>query len=122
MDLNKLNHLLNDLVKELGNVLISTDVWNINCAEPIVGYNSQPVACTLFNQITEYIIEALTVGEYPKLEKYYILSLQGDKMVIIVPLVDCIWEMLIDTQKARLGVILNSTVPNLIDRFNALAK
>jgi hypothetical protein len=115
-----MNSAINSVERELGNALISTDVWNIEDGESIAGYNSQPMACALFNQITSYINEALEQGEYPKLEKYYILSLKGDKMAILIPFADYIWEMLIDTKRARLGLLLNMTIPNMIDNFEKI--
>lgn len=120
MDIKKMNAAINSVERELGNALLSTDVWNIEDGESIAGYNSQPMACALFNQITGYINEALEQGEYPKLEKYYILSLKGDRMAILIPFADYIWEMLIDTKKARLGLLLNMTIPNMIDTFEKI--
>ncbi len=120
MDKDKMNLAVHNVVRELGNALISTDVWNIADAESIVGYNSQPIACALFNQISEYVNEALEEGEYPKLAKYYILDLKDGKMVIIIPFGEYIWEMLIDTKRARLGLLLNITVPQMIDSFDKI--
>lgn len=120
MDIKKMNSAINSVERELGNALLSTDVWNIEDGESIAGYNSQPMACALFNQITGYINEALEQGDYPKLEKYYILSLKGDRMAILIPFADYIWEMLIDTKKARLGLLLNMTIPNMIDTFEKI--
>lgn len=120
MDLKQINKVIHNVERELGNALISTDVWNIADAESLAGYNSQPVACALFNQITGYINEALETGKYPKLDKYYILDLQDDKMVMVIPFAEFIWEMLIDTKKARLGILLNSTIPGIISSFEKL--
>ncbi|MCX6583022.1 MAG: hypothetical protein NT166_22830 [Candidatus Aminicenantes bacterium] len=120
MDLQQMNKVLHNVERELGNALISTDVWNIADAESIAGYNSQPMACALFNQITSYINEALEQGKYPKLDKYYILDLQDDKMVLVIPFAEFIWEMLIDTKKARLGILLNSTIPGIIRSFEQM--
>ncbi|MDQ1349837.1 MAG: hypothetical protein QG657_138 [Acidobacteriota bacterium] len=120
MDLQKMNKVLHNVERELGNALISTDVWNIADAESIAGYNSQPIAVALFNQITGYINEALETGKYPKLDKYYILDLQDDKMVLVIPFVEFVWEMLIDTKKARLGILLNTTIPGIIHSFEQM--
>ncbi|HLP45199.1 MAG TPA: hypothetical protein VK469_04595 [Candidatus Kapabacteria bacterium] len=120
MDLKQMNKVLHNVERELGNALISTDVWNVSDAASLAGYNSQPVACALFNQITGYINEALEQGKYPKLDKYYILDLQDDKMVLVIPFAEFIWEMLIDTKKAKLGILLNSTIPGIINSFEKL--
>jgi hypothetical protein len=120
VDISKMNRAIKNVEIELGNALISTDVWNITDGESIAGYNSRPVACALFNQITGYINEALEQGSYPKLEKYYILELQDGKMVLIMPFGEHIWEMFIDTKKARLGILLNTTIPRIIDSFEKI--
>lgn len=120
MELKTIHKAIDNVVRELGNALISTDVWNINEGESIAGYNSQPLACALFNQITGYVNEALEQAEFPKLEKYYILSLKDGKMVLVIPFGEFLWEMLIDTKKARLGVLLNSTIPGIIRSFEKM--
>jgi hypothetical protein len=116
-----INRAVDNVVRELGNALISSDVWNINDGESIAGYNSQPMASALFNQITGYINEALEQSEYPKLDRYYILQLKEGKMVLVIPFGEFLWEMLIDTKKARLGVLLNSTIPGIIRTFEKMA-
>jgi len=70
LDIQKMNAVIGNVERELGNSLISTDVWKITDGESIAGYNSQPMACALFNQITDYVNEALEEGQYSKLEKY----------------------------------------------------
>lgn len=120
MDIQQMNAAINNVERELGNALLSTDVWKITDGESIAGYNSQPMACALFNQITDYVNEALEQGEHPKLEKYYILSLEGDKMVLIMPLGEYIWEMFIDTKRTRLGVLLNVTIPQMLETFEKI--
>lgn len=120
MDITKMNAAIRDIEKELGNALISTDVWEIEQGESIAGYNSQPTACLLFNQITAYINEALEQSDYPKLDQYYILELKDNQMVIVIPLGNFAWEMLIDTKKAKLGLLLNITIPMMIEKFEKI--
>lgn len=120
MDQSKMNKILHNVERELGNALISSDVWNVADGESIAGINSQPLACAVFNQITAYINEALEQGEYPKLDKYYILELQDKKMVLIIPFGEYIWGMLIDTRKAKVGILLNATIPGIIRSFEKL--
>lgn len=120
MDIQQMNAAIGKVERELGNALISTDVWKVADGQTIVGYNSQPLACALFNQITSYIDEALEQGEYPKIDQYYIFDLKDGKMVLIIPFGEYIWEMLIDSQKVRLGVLLNTTIPQMIESFEKI--
>jgi len=120
VDIQQMNSAIGKVERELGNALISTDVWKVADGQTMVGYNSQPLACALFNQITSYIDEALEQGEYPKIDQYYILDLKEGKMVLIIPFGEYIWEMLIDSQKVRLGVLLNTTIPQMIESFEKI--
>lgn len=120
MDIQKLNDTINNIERELGNALLSTDIWNIEDGKPIAGYNSKELGCILFNQITAFLSEALKEAQHPKLHNFYILSLKDNKMVIVIPFKNFIWDMLIDVTKARLGVLLNSTIPEMVRVFEMI--
>ena len=97
MDLKQINKLLHNVERELGNAFISIDFWNIADAASLADYYSQAVAYTLFNQLTGYTKEAFDTDKYLKLDKYYILDLH-DKMVLVIPFDEFLWEMLIGTK------------------------
>jgi hypothetical protein len=122
MDIQKLNGVIDMLKEDLRSALLTTDVWTTADGQSIAGYNPQPKACALFNQITSYIVEALKASDYPGLGKYYILDLVGNKMVIVIPLGDFMLEMLIDTKKAQLGLLLNIIIPKVVEAFEDVVK
>jgi CheY-like chemotaxis protein len=116
--------VIEELREDLRTALITTDVWTVLDGQSIAGFNPKPKACALFNQITSYIIEALNASDYPELGKYYIFDLIEEKMVIIIPLPqnDFVMGMLIDTNKAQMGLLLNIIIPKIIESFEKALK
>jgi len=43
--------------------------------------------------------------------------LQEDKVLVILPLGDYIWGMVLDTNKIQMGLLLNIEIPAAIDTF-----
>jgi len=62
-------------------------------------------------------MKTLRAAQFPNLNKYYILDLEGDHMVIILPMGDFRWGILVDTKKVQLGLLLSIAVPNAIESF-----
>lgn len=117
MDVKKLNEAIDILKGTLGEALIATDIWTAADGQPLAGFNPQPKAAALFNQLTSTIDKALKGSGFPELGRYFILDLVGGKMAIAIPLGDYEWGMLIDSEKAPLGLLLNVVIPQAIDAF-----
>ena len=109
--------LIEALKDELGEALLTTEIWSLAGGEVIAGYNPQENVCDLFTQITFYINEALSTTEYPELGKYYILNLAGGKISVTIPVGEYFWAMLIDSKKTPLGFLLKVVLSKLIDSF-----
>lgn len=60
------------------------------------------------------MIEALDSAGFPPMGRYYTLSLEDDKMVIVMLFGDYRWGMLVDGKKAQLGLLLNVVMPKMI--------
>ncbi len=117
IDSKKFENLIVSLKEDLGDALLSTEVWNLNDGEIIAGYNEQVEVCDLFTQITFYMNEALSTSEYPELGKYYILNLEGGKIFVTIPVGEYFWGMLIDSKKTPLGFLLRVVLSKLIGAF-----
>ncbi|MBL8603191.1 MAG: hypothetical protein JNK72_14805 [Myxococcales bacterium] len=102
------------LRETLGEGLIATDVWLVEDAVPIVGFNSQPVATALFHQITDSIQETLAASGFPALSRYYLLDLEGDKLVAVLPMKRYRAGMLVDKKKSPLGVVVSVALPRYL--------
>lgn len=123
MNIPKLNKAIETLKESLGSALISTDIFGSEDGQPIASYNSQPVASAVFTQITNFLNSSLKDANFPEIGRYYLLDLVDRKMVVAIPMGDFIWGMLIDGNKAQLGLLLNLAIPKAIGAFEeALAE
>ena len=116
-DNQKYSNLIDTLKEDLGDALLSTQIWNFSDGEILSGYNPQPGNCDLFTQITVYLNEALSTSEYPELGNYYILNLEGKKVSVIIPIEEYLWGMLVDSKKTPLGFLLKVVLSKLIGAF-----
>ncbi len=118
MDIQKLNDAVEVLKENLGQGLISTDIFTTMDAQSIVGWNSNPTACALFTQITSMLNTTLKESGFPQLAKYFLLDLVDNKIALIIPMKEFIWIMLLDSTKSPLGLLLNIIMPKAIQAFN----
>ncbi len=51
----------------------------------------------------------------------YIQNRSDKKMVIVIPLGDYQWGILVDGTKVKLGLLLNIAIPKIIDAFEEAA-
>jgi hypothetical protein len=117
MNVKRLQEAIESLKESLGGALIATDIWSTNDAQPIIGFNSQPQACALFNQITQLMSKALKSSNFPAIGRYYLLDLSDHKTVVVIPLENFNWGILVDTTKAPLGLLLNVALPQAVTIF-----
>lgn len=117
MNVRKLNEVIESMAKDLGDGLLATDIWTVADGFSIAGYNPQPKATALFNQLTSYLNDTLEGSGFPGLGKYYMLDLRDNKLVIILPMGEYRWGLLVDSSKVQLGLLLNIIVPKIIDGF-----
>ncbi|MCK4836832.1 MAG: response regulator [Candidatus Aminicenantes bacterium] len=117
MNVKKLNEAIEVLKENMGEGLLATDIFDTADGQSIIGWNSNPQACALFNRITNYMNEALDGAGFPALGRYYIMDLAGGKMVVVIALGEYQWGMLVDRAKVQLGLLLNIVMPKIIDGF-----
>ena len=119
MNIQKLNQAIETLREDIGEGLISCDTFTVSDGMSVASYNPQPRASALFNQLTTNLMKTLKGARFPNLNKYYILDLEGDHMVIILPLGDYRWGMLVNSNKVQLGLLLSIAIPNSIESFES---
>jgi len=117
MNVKKLTNATRILKEDLGDGLEATDIWMAVDGQSIVGINPQPQACALFNRITNYLGEALKASGFPELGRYYFIDLAANHMVVVLPLGEYQWGMLLDTSKVQLGLLLNVVMPKALEAF-----
>ena len=117
MDVKKVNAVVKEVQEDLGDALLSTDIWTTADGTVIAGFNSNPKAAALMNHVGEEIVKACTGSKFPSLEDYYILDMQDGKMMICLFFGDYQWGMLLDVDKVQLGLLLNVVAPKAMDGF-----
>jgi hypothetical protein len=117
MNVQKLNKSIDVLREDVGDALIATDIWTVADGQIIAGWNKQPQAAAIFNDLTNHMIKTLEVAKFPVLGRYYLLDLVDKNMVVIIPLGDYQWGILLNSEKAPLGLLLNVIIPKSIDAF-----
>jgi hypothetical protein len=123
MNIPKLNKAVELLKENLGGALLATDIFSSEDGQSLVGFNSQPAACAVFSQITKYLNNALIDSKFPEIGRYYLVDLVDRKMILVIPMGDFIWSMLIDGSKTQLGMLLNLAIPKAVGAFEeALAE
>jgi hypothetical protein len=116
MNVKMVTDAISKLKDDLGDGLIATDIFGYD-GQSIGGINVQPKACALFTQITSSLMKALKGSGFPELGNYYLLDLVGGHTVLVIPLGDYQWGMLLDSAKVQMGMLLNIIIPNQIDAF-----
>jgi len=120
MDVKKLNLAIETLKEDLGGALLSSDIWMSGTGQSIGGFNPNPKATALFEQVTIYMNKALSGAGFPVLSQFYMLDLEGDATVIILQFeAGYQWGMLVDKTKVQLGLLLNIAVPNAQEAFKS---
>jgi CheY-like chemotaxis protein len=117
MKLEKLNEAIEVLKDDLGNGLLATDIFSSKDGQPIAGWNSQPAASALFSQITKMMNKALKDAGFPSLNQYYLLNLEGNKVVLVMYMNEFQWGVLMDSEKVPLGMLINVAMPKALKTF-----
>jgi hypothetical protein len=117
MNIKKLNNSVEMLKEYLGDSLLACDIWMTNTGQSIAGYNTQPKATALFEQVTAFLKKALTGAGFPPLEKYYMLDCEGDSLILVLQFEKYQWGMLVAKSKIQLGLLLNVIIPNVTEEF-----
>ena len=119
MDIQKLRGAVDYLKNQLGKGLLNTDIWATTDGQSLVGYNPQPKAVALFNQLTQQIASALSQSEedFVELGRYYLVDLVENRMIIILYLGEYQWSILFNKKEVQLGLLLNIVIPKVIDIF-----
>lgn len=116
IEYKKFNTLIESLEEDLGDALLSSEIWNME-GEVLSGHNERQTVCDVFTPITFYVNEALNAAEYPELGEYYILNLEGAKISVTIPMGEYFWGMLIDSKKTPLGFLLKVILSEKIASF-----
>lgn len=120
VDIAKLEQVVADLRALLKEGLLATDIWDRATGLSLAGYNAQPAAVALFNQLTDEISGTLSGAGFPELARFYLLDLEGDNSVVILRHgADLLQGILLNSRKVNMGILFSIAIPKSID---AIAK
>lgn len=120
--LEKLQNCIYFAKDELGDGLISTDIYSSEGLPVVDGYNSNEKATALFSNITEHIRKAVNASTMSNLGDYYIINLQEGTLDIVIVGDKFQWKLLINTNKIKLGYLFSIFLPEAIKRFKEATK
>lgn len=122
MNIKKLNNSVEMLKEYLGDALLACDIWTTGTGQSIAGYNTQPKATALFEQVTAFLKKALANSGFPTIDKYYMLDCEANSLILVLQFDKYQWGMLVDKSKVQLGLLLNVILPNVTEEFQEAAR
>ena len=117
MNVAKLNAAVELLKSNLGESLLSTAIAMNVDGQPIASLNSNPKFAALIVKVINVINDATSMGGLPQIGKYATFDLQDDRVLVVLPLGEYIWGILLDSAKTQMGLLLNIEIPRAIDAF-----
>ena len=117
MNVTKLKEAVEVLKTNLGDSLICTAIaMNID-GQSIAGYNATTKFAALIVKIIKIVNDTGNIGGIPEVGRYATFDLQEDRLLVIIPLGEYIWGILLDGTKTQMGLLLNIEIPAAIEAF-----
>ena len=117
MNVAKLNAAVEGLKTNLGECLLSTAIaMNID-GQSIAGFNANAKFAALIVKVINIINDAAKISGLPQIGRYATFDLQNDRVLVVLPLGEYIWGILLDSAKTQMGLLLNIEIPAAIDAF-----
>ena len=119
MSPTELEQVIDDLKKNLGEALLSCDIWTADDGFSISGYNSMPKAVAFFNQVSDHLMTTLEASEaeLPSIGEYFYVKLAEEKGVIVVLFDTYRISILFDQSKVQLGFMFNILLPQFLENL-----
>lgn len=116
IDIAQLEKHMEDLRALLRDGLVAAEVWDRATALGLAAYNSNPQGVALFNRLTADIEGVLKDSNFSGLGRYYMIDLKDNHILVIVCHgADLLEGLVLDAQKANLGIVLSMAVPRALD-------
>ncbi len=112
IDVSRLEQVVKEAKEILRDGLVATDIWDRETGLGLAGHNPQPEAVALFNQLTDQMTSTLAGSNFPALNRYYLLDLEGGNTVVCQKHGDDLMSgMLLDAAKVNLGILVSIVIP-----------
>lgn len=120
--IDKLKTIIEELKDDLGGGFVSSDIWATADAQSLVGFNSQPKAVALFNEVTRMLDKTLKGAEFPGLGNYYMVHLDNNHLMVILTIGNYQQSILVDLTQTTMGILMNVALPKLINSLEEATK
>ncbi|HNQ18798.1 MAG TPA: hypothetical protein PLW90_08600 [Smithellaceae bacterium] len=117
MNIAKLNKAIEVLKNNLGDSLLCTAIALEADGQSIAGFNANPKFAALIVKIIKVTNDAVKISGLPEIGKYATFDLQDDRILVVLPLGEYIWGILLDSTKTQMGLLLNMEIPLAIEAF-----
>lgn len=115
MNSTKVKQIMVFLQEELGNGVISADVYSANDGQSLGGINSNAKVAALLARVTVQLQAAIKAAGFKGLGPYYLITIEDSMVAIVIPMGTYECGMMIDTNKTKMGLVLNVVLPGIFD-------
>lgn len=102
----------------LSDALLRMDIFLSMDGRSLAGWNSHPLACSVFAGITRSLGDALEACRFPALGRYYMLDLAQGQLLLVLVCGELHIGMLLASDKFHLGLLTNVILPKAAKALN----
>ncbi|MCA9692152.1 MAG: hypothetical protein KC636_21300 [Myxococcales bacterium] len=120
MNLKKVNEILQDAYEGFLGGCLGTDIFSRSSGMAVASVNGNPKACALFNFLAERINESTRKSQLglPEDFEIFMIVFEGGLMIFMINLTDKYrWGVLVDTNRASLGIAVSVVIPEAVPKF-----
>ncbi len=115
MNTAKVNKIITLIKDELGNGVISADLYSANDGQSIGGINSNLKIAALLARVSAQLSAAIKAAGFKGLGPYYLITIEESKVALVIPMGAYECSMMIDTNSAKMGLVLNIVLPGILE-------
>lgn len=118
-DLDVLDGILQEQKKFLRDGISNSDIWDRQTGMSIRSANSNPEFVALFNRLMGEIDSTLSNSDYPALNRYLMVNMEGSGLVLVINYGDDLVQGIqLDPKKVNFGLLFNVIIPKSIAKIN----
>lgn len=115
MDYYHLDKAIEHLKKDLGEALLSSNIWNKDACLSMASYNSNDNYAALLGNVLNEMEQTLTELGLPTFGNYQIIELDMDTLILILNFEgEFFWGNIIDKNKITIGLLFLIVIPKAL--------
>lgn len=115
MDYYHLDKAIEHLKKDLGEALLSSNIWNKDACLSMASYNSNDNYAALLGNVLNKMEQTLTELGLPTFGNYQIIELDMDTLILILNFEgEFFWGNIIDKNKITIGLLFLIVIPKAL--------